>query len=404
MPVLSYPQLAEEVKQYAIQFFRNHPDERYIYHNLEHTQQVVNAVVQMASHYQLSDHDFFIVLTAAWFHDTGYFTDGANHEKAGADTAAAFLKDKHTDKETIDAIQKCILATRLPQHANSLQEQIVCDADLFHLGTDDFDERNKLMRREVMAFGKDISKQEWRKTTIALLESHHYYTDYCQLLLNTKKQQTLESLKSKAEKIEAANINNTAHKVISKQDGQPKEEEKKKDSRPERGIETMFRISSANHQRLSDQADSKSQILITVNSIIISVLLSVLLRTLEEYPYLKIPAYLLLSVNVVTIICAILATRPSIPPGTFTQNDIAEKKVNLLFFGNFYKMSLQEYASGMLQMMEDREFLYGSLIRDVYAQGVVLGRKYRMLRAAYNIFMFGLILSVLAFVTATLTR
>jgi len=97
---------------------------------------------------------------------------------------------------------------------------------------------------------------------------------------------------------------------------------------------------------------------------------------------------------------SILSTRPSIPKGTFTQTDVEEKKVNLLFFGNFYKMQLAEFNFGMRRMMEDSDFLYGSLIRDLYAQGVVLGRKYHLLRVAYNVFMFGLIVSVVAFILA----
>jgi hypothetical protein len=105
---------------------------------------------------------------------------------------------------------------------------------------------------------------------------------------------------------------------------------------------------------------------------------------------------------VLTIIFSILATRPSLPTGTFTQQDMDEKKVNLLFFGNFYKMNLPDYSAGMLQVMNDRDFLYGTLIKDVYAQGVVLGRKYKLLRISYNIFMFGLIASVLAFVAASI--
>ena len=165
----------------------------------------------------------------------------------------------------------------------------------------------------------------------------------------------------------------------------------------------MFRISSSNHQKLSDQADSKSNILITVNSIIISFMLSVLFRTFEQFPYLRVPGYILLAVSLTTIILAILATRPNIPNGIFSPKDIDEKKVNLLFFGNFYKMGLNDFAGGMQKMMEDREFLYGSLIRDVYSQGIVLGRKYKILRVAYNVFMFGLIISVIAFVIATLS-
>ncbi|MDB5020794.1 MAG: Phosphohydrolase, partial [Pedobacter sp.] len=92
------------------------------------------------------------------------------------------------------------------------------------------------------------------------------------------------------------------------------------------------------------------------------------------------------------------ATRPFIPAGTFTLQDIENKRTNLLFFGNFYRMGLAEYDAGIQKMMEDSDFLYGSLIRDIYGQGVVLGRKYRLLRIAYNVFMYGIVASVIAFI------
>jgi hypothetical protein len=76
------------------------------------------------------------------------------------------------------------------------------------------------------------------------------------------------------------------------------------------------------------------------------------------------------------------------------------KKVNLLFFGNFYRMTYDEYSDGMRKVMNDRDFLYGSLTRDVYSQGIVLGRKYGLLRKGYSIFMYGVIISVLAFIIA----
>lgn len=176
---------------------------------------------------------------------------------------------------------------------------------------------------------------------------------------------------------------------------------KKEKEKPEKGIETMFRISSSNHQRLSDMADNKAHIMITVNSIILSAIISLLLRRLSEYGYLVWPTFILLAVSLLAMTFSILSTRPSIPAGNFTREDVDNKKVNLLFFGNFYKSALDDYNYGMQKMMEDRDFLYGSLIRDVYAQGVVLGRKYRLLRIAYNIFMFGLIGSVIAFAIAS---
>lgn len=174
--------------------------------------------------------------------------------------------------------------------------------------------------------------------------------------------------------------------------------EKQKSNRPDRTIESMFRITATNSQRLSDQADTKAHIMISVNSFIIPVLFVV--RNMDNGAKLTVPILALLTVSLMTIIFAVLATRPRIPAGTFTPEDLDEKKVDLLFFGNFFKMSFEEYSNGMFRIMDDKFFLHLTLLRDIYSQGLVLGRKYRMLTVAYNVFMFGLILSVLTFIWA----
>lgn len=407
---MNYYALLDETKQYITSFFHSHVNEKLVYHNLEHTENVVNAAIEIANHYRLNDLDYFIVVVAAWFHDIGYYFDPTHHEERGASEAGTFLKRKGVDEATILTVSACIYATRLPQTPQILLEKIVADADLFHLGTPKFTENNKELRKEYMALhNMEISKEEWRNKTIRLLETHRYHTDYCQLLLNDTKERHLEKLKAKEaekhpEKIIPSPVVPVAPvaKPKLKNPGEEDDEKARRKNRPERGIETMFRITSANHQRLSDMADSKAHIMISVNSIIISVLVSVLLKNLEQFPQYTIPAMMLLTISLVTIIFSILATRPNIPPGTFSQTDINEKKVNLLFFGNFYRMSMDDYTSGMLQMMDDRDFLYRSLIKDVYSQGVVLGSKYHRLRISYNVFMYGLIASVLGFAIAAI--
>jgi hypothetical protein len=102
----------------------------------------------------------------------------------------------------------------------------------------------------------------------------------------------------------------------------------------------------------------------------------------------------------VSIIFAILSTRPKVTTGVFTRQDIEDEKVNLLFFGNFYKMPLEEYEWAVNEMMKDKAYLYNSMIKDLYYLGVVLEKKYRLLRITYNIFMIGIIISVIAFVIA----
>ncbi|GAA4201883.1 hypothetical protein GCM10022289_15930 [Pedobacter jeongneungensis] len=397
---MNYKQLQEDVKEHVSDYFHTHNDPRLVYHNFEHTQEVVNAAQQIANHYQLNEQDFFTVTVAAYFHDTGYFEDALNHEAKGAELADDFLAKHKVHQEVRDSVKSAILATKIPQQPKNEIDKIICDADLFHLGLPDFRAKGKLMHKEnELIYKKDISKLEWRKKDIQFMESHHYHTDYANLLLSDQKQKNIEKLKSKL----------TPQEEISTELEEPKnfapviikdKKKKDKDDRPDKGIETMFRITSANNQRLSDMADNKAHILITVNSIMLSLIVSLLLRRLEDHGNLIIPTFILLMVSLTCVVVSILSTRPSIPKGEFTQEDMDKKKVNLLFFGNFYKMSLPSYTEGMIKVMNDKDFLYGTLITDVYSQGVVLGRKYKLIRLAYNIFMFGLIAAVLAFVIA----
>jgi len=93
----------------------------------------------------------------------------------------------------------------------------------------------------------------------------------------------------------------------------------------------------------------------------------------------------------------VLATGPKIHPGFFTQEQVEQKTVNLLFYGSFYKMKYKDYEKAMRTMMDDEEFLYGTMIKDIYWQGRVMSRKFRFLHISYNIFMYGIALAVIAY-------
>lgn len=406
--------IIEAAGQYVKAQYQQHPNPNLVYHDLTHTQQVVDAAEQIAAHYRLQEQDRLVVMVAAWFHDTGYLLGNfRDHEDKGAELARTFLQSQQVPETIQQQVAGCIMATKMPQNPHNLLEEIVCDADLFHLGSKHYKERSKVMRQEVTAtLGKDISSGAWAGTSLIFLENHQYFTDYCRVLLKQQKEENIAWLKRKMEKklkeeeAIATPAELTAGAVVISDNGKElkkKEDKKDKEKKPEkpgRGVETMFRTTSTNHIRLSSMADSKAHIMISTNSIIISILLSVLLRKLEDNPNLIIPSFILLATSVVTIIYSVLATRPNVTQGRFTKDDIEKKKTNLLFFGNFHGMSLDEYNWGMTEMMKDANFLYGSMIQDVYHLGVVLGHKYRLLRIAYNIFMFGLIISVLAFITA----
>ena len=396
---MNYPLTLQKTRDYILQYFALHIPHQLPYHNKAHTERVVAAVTEIAQHYRLGEHDLFIVTAAAWFHDMGYYTGSKEtHEMNGALMAANFLQEAGIDNATIDQVKKCIMATQMPQRPTGLLEQIVCDGDLYHLGTTEFPAFNKLMRREAeQRLHKDIDKKEWRRGTIALLQSHHFHTDYCQTLLNEQKKENLDALlkKQKEQQVDDKSFAKTTAPVPSPEDHDNTKH--KKAERPVRGIETMFRVAATNHQRLSDMADSKAHIMISVNSIILSVVIGLMARKLEAAQNLIVPTLILLTGSVIAVVFSVLATRPKIPNGYFTPEQLQSKSVNLLFFGNFYRMDFQHYYDGMKEVMNDSDFLYASLIRDIHSQGTVLGHKYKLLRISYTIFMFTLILSVLAF-------
>lgn len=396
---MDYSQLLAGIQNYIHAYFENHHDEKYVYHNIEHTEDVARSAEEIGNHFQLNETDFFSVVAAAWFHDIGYMINPADHEKEGATAATAYLKEKGVPESVIHAVQGCILATRVPQNPHGVLEDIICDADMYHLGTDDFMHYNKRMRKESEAIqGKDsIDREAWTRSTLELLKNHHYHTDYCRLLLDETKRKNEHKLREKLKKL----MEEKEPQRADDPSGEEKSGKKQKESSQDKSIQTMFRISSSNNQHLSKLADYKAHVMVSVNSIILSVTLGLLLKQLGFDSKLAIPTYIILVVCLLAIIFSVLATRPNLPRHGYSAKEIEEKKINLLFFGNFFRLSMDEYIDEVQKVMRDPDYLDIAIIKDIYAEGVVLARKYRLLRISYDIFMYGIVVSVLAFIIAT---
>jgi predicted metal-dependent HD superfamily phosphohydrolase len=382
--------LYKKTEQYVTALYNDNMNDALVFHNLQHTKTVVERTKEIAGHYFLSEDDMLAVYVAAWFHDTGYlFITPDRHEEKSVELMKEFMQLHTKDEKLLRTIEDCILATRVPRQHDTLLKEILCDADTYHLATKEFDISNKKVWQEYNANGTAVTEKEWAFKTLELFKKHSFYTAYCKDLLEKGKKKNMKKIDKKSREND-----------VETETGNLLNMQKDKSGLMSKGIQTMLRLTSQNHFHLSDMADSKANILISVNAIIISVILGVLLRKLEEAPYLAIPTIIFLIVSVTTIVISIIATRPKVTGGTFTSQDILDKKANLLFFGNFYKSSFEDYNTAMRQMMSDTDYLYGSLIKDIYTLGTVLGRKYRLVRLAYNIFMIGIIVSVLAFAIA----
>lgn len=368
------------------------------FHNLDHTLDVVRATEEIASQSSLTAEETESAIIAAWLHDVGYDGGAENHEIRSAEMARTLLSDSEVPAKRMMDITEAILATRMPQQPKSLIAKVLCDADLYHLSTERCSAKSEKLRQEwAITDKRKMDDKTWIESNLTFMEEHRYHTPYGQTVLQEGKKKNIKQLRKMLKpEISEKKYHKLEEEVIKLKS----KLEKEKILKPDRGIETMFRTTSQNHLMLSQMADNKANILITINSIILSVVVSVLVRKLEENPKLIIPTILLVAVCLTTTVFAILATRPNVSSGRFTREDIKNKKTNLLFFGNFHSMNIEDYEWSMKEMMKDGDYLYGSLIKDIYYLGIVLGRKYKFLRIAYNIFMFGFVISVLSFILA----
>uniref|UniRef100_UPI0040488F65 Pycsar system effector family protein n=1 Tax=Roseivirga sp. TaxID=1964215 RepID=UPI0040488F65 len=393
-------EILKQVAKYTEEILTTEIPSKFVYHDHYHTERVVDSSQSIGKASGLSEEELEIVAIAAWFHDTGYRSGCNNHEKDSARIAEEFLTRQDYPTEKIAQVVGCIMATQMPQNPKNLMEEVLCDADLHHLACSDYGMMSEKMRLEIEHIkGHKINSEDWNQMNFRFFKDHEYFTAYGKEYLEPIKKQNLKEIKKKKkEKKEKSGNGEYTLKLEEK----VRKLEDKLLLKPDRGIETMFRTTSKNHLELSGMADNKANIMISVNTIILSVVVSVLIRKLYEYPNLIIPTVMLIVVCLSTIVMSILATRPNVSSGMFTDEEVLGKKTNLLFFGNFHKMKLDRYEWGMKEMMKDGDYLYGSMIKDIYFLGVVLGKKYKLLRIAYTTFMIGFVLSILAFVCAML--
>ncbi|MDY0931780.1 Pycsar system effector family protein [Chryseobacterium sp. CFBP8996] len=384
--------ILDKAKNYVENLFKDKLSSVYFYHNFIHTTYAVQKADEIIKHTNLPEIDREKVLLALWFHDVG-FTDcnAEGHEVRSVAIMKEFLKKDNFSDEYIEEVSKLILSTEKYHQPQGLLEEIMKDADFSHFASPFYNDSAEALRKEwELTGGMCFSNDEWNVMNVDFLKNKHkYFTDYAK--------ENWEPLKLKnVKKLE---------KKMDKEEKPKKENSDKKDQKSDRSVDTLFRVTLNNHTRLSDIADSKANILLSVNAIIISVCLSVLVPKLDtpKNAHLIIPTFFLLISSVMTIIFAILSTKPNVTKTVFTNQDIKDRKVNLLFFGNFHQMEFNHYLSSMHDLIKDRDYIYDSMVKDLYYLGKVLDRKYKLLSVTYQIFMAGIIISVLSFAYAFLT-
>ena len=391
--------LVQQAQAYVEPLLTQGLDARLTYHTLAHTAYVAKQAHTLADTAQLPPADTEALLLAAWFHDSGYLDTYDGHEYKSMERAEAWLREKQVDAARIDVIKGMIRATHRNEKATTELEKMLADADMSNLAADDFNSRAELLRTEwELRLDKTYTNPDWAELQLNFMLAHKYQS---------------EAGKDRFKKALKANTD-AQRDTLKKAEKKAKKKAKKSTdtfAEPKRGIETMFRTMYSNHMKLSDMADKKASMMISLNAVIMSVIItylgaksSVLAPTggtsFTRNPILAVPMGILLLTSLCSVTSAILSAQPDVTSFKWLKRNptiATNRRVNLLFFGQFTKLSLQHFQEGMRELMRQKDMLYTNMVTDVYYLGEVLDRKYKLLRVSYSIFMVGLILTTLSF-------
>lgn len=385
--------LLQEADAYVQQQILENLSNGYLFHNYEHTAEVVEVAKKLAEKAGLSEEEKFVLLLAATFHDLGYIDGHKDHEQRSAALAETYLTEKKVDQGTINQVKQLILSTREECSPQNELEKILHDADWSFLGRKRFFRRSELLRMEhEQEYGKKYSIKKWNRFLLDLQLNTPFLTPWALDEYGTRKNKN--TVKQKEELIDARK--KSVRKKTGKNFG--------------RGIDTLYRITLRNHINLSSIADGKANMIISINTLVLSILitagtagLSIESLALGKNLNLIIPIILLMLSSLTAIIFAVLSAIPKVSgaPVEYHEGTLDARKVNLLFFGNFLRIGKEDYVAHLRELKKDQELLYDDLARDLYNLGMVLQKKYRLLTIAYRCFIGGLVISVLAFLITT---
>ncbi len=378
--------IISKTEEFVTNLFQEKLSADYCYHNLQHTLGMRDAAQQLAEKQEVTEEEKEEIELACLLHDTGYTEAYAGHEAASHRIAQSFLKQQDYPQHKLEHVLQLIDATAAGAHPETMPEQIIKDADYVHLADENYPKFNEALRREwAQLLDRQYEDPEWYQLNYDFFKTHQYFTPAARQLFELQKNQNQKQLKKIVKKTKKTKIKTADSGALLASIG---------DSR---SAQMMFKTSLRNHLDLSNLADNKSNIMLSVNALIITVAIPLVSSYAHKAEYIIYPMGLLMISCLISMIFATLATRPIKMLGYTSKEQIQAKESNLFFFGNFYDMSFQEYQEGIQQVIADEEGLDNTIMRDLFFLGRSLGTKYRQLRICYNIFMVGIVSTVLIF-------
>ena len=397
--IMSSESVFAEAKEHVFNLFKKQSNARLVYHNFERTDQFVQTIETIAAEIKASEQAKEIARLAGLFYFSGYLTNYAKASETSVQEAEQFLLARNFSRAKTEKIKDLIRLQTTNKTPVTPEQELFNDAYNSMVYGETFAKQAPLkqLEEELMMQNK-VSKEQWTSVQLQNLLNTKFYTSYGKKKYEPILAQNIYAAKKQIDKYQKRGM------VTFEEPEAPSIFEELEEEIPNRAIQTYFRTNYRNHINLSAIADNKANIMISVNAILLSVLISLLTykNMTETNPMVLMAVIIFFITGLTSLIYAVLSARPKVTTINKNITDIHEIKKNLVFFGNYVHLEVEEYEQAIDAMFRDSELIYGNMTRDIYYLGKVLDKKYRYLTNSYNIFMVGFVATAITFIIALL--
>lgn len=375
-------EIVKKAESYVQDIFSNY-DEILPFHNLRHIEEVVEVAEEIGKASNLKDEELEILLLVSWF----YFSGFPKEPKKYISNSKIYL-EKFCDENGYTNKEKALTLLEEDQTSGSSElARILHDSLISYKGRKRFFRKAELLRLERKSvFNQSYTEYDWEQRMFMMLVKCVFLTDAAKETYRKRRIKNISKQRSRTNKA----FKLTTRKQTGKEFG--------------RGIDTLYRANYNNQINLSSIADGKANMMISINTIILSVIVTLsgagftLSGTfLVDHLRFTVPVFILLIGSLISVVFAVISARPKVTNQELDMEMVEQNKSSLLFFGNYLQIPLQDYVGHLSELKESQQKLYDSMSVDMYFLGKVLQTKYKWLTWSYNAFMVALILCVVSF-------
>jgi predicted MPP superfamily phosphohydrolase len=379
-------EILSEATNFVRQWYQKKMPATLAFHSFLHVQEVLKVVDKLIQKEGIEPEEAVQLQLAGQFQYTGLANDTKHYQEESVKVFTQFLAKQGHTAEAFQLGIDLILSTKQNKTTSHL-EQILYDANHYYLGKKNFFTHAKLIRLEWEHInGKNYTEKAWSKELMNLIINTNYYTKWARKKYSKQKLKNLAKQKELAVKAGERTLKSKTGKNIG------------------RAVDTLYRTNFRNHINLSQIADGKANMMISINTIVLSIVITVssagigfIEDFLNNHLIYLLPILIILLSSVIALIFAVFSARPTIT-NSQPEIDLKKKDVNLLYFGSFIHIEKEAFVDYLSELKKDQNRLYDDLASDLYNLGLVLDKKYRLLTYSYNIFVGGVVASVLVLI------